>query len=170
MNYPLLTVQQVQQLSIPSTVMVSGKIRFSGTLIYLEQSDISLRLIDQPFSGLLLPGQQLDVWGEYVPGKHALLIVHDARRVGDVVRQPQVTPPLRVGDDVMWPMVRVLYHANEQLALTPDGQLVVLYGEELDQCHYAIEVRIINLNPPVAVILGAVPLTPLFWSAEGKPA
>ncbi|WP_147363918.1 hypothetical protein [Deinococcus cavernae] len=79
-------------------------------------------------------------------------------------------PLLRVGMDVLWPMVRVLYHANEQLALTPDGQIVVLYGEELDQRHYAVEAKVISVNPPVAVILGAVPLTPLFWSAEGAPA
>ncbi|WP_353544386.1 hypothetical protein [Deinococcus xinjiangensis] len=72
--------------------------------------------------------------------------------------------------DVLWPMVKVIYHANEQIALTPDGQAVVLYGEELDQRHYAVEVKIIHLNPPVAVILGAVPLTPLFWSAQGALA
>lgn len=170
MNYPLLTFQQARQLSGPHTVMFSGRIRCAGCIVYLEQGDISLRLIGQPFSGLLLPGQHLDIWGEYLPGKQPVFLVHDARRAGDVLRQPQVIPSLRVGMDVLWPMVRVLYHANEQLALTPDGQIVVLYGEELDQRHYAVEAKMISVNPPVAVILGAVPLTPLFWSAEGAPA
>lgn len=168
MEYPLLTLRQAQQLSNLSTVMISGIIRFSGSLIYLEQADLSLRLVGQPFSGLLLPGQKLDMWGEYLPGKQPSLLVHDARRVGDTSRQPQVTPPLKLALDVMWPIVKVVYHAQEQIALTPDGLAVVLYGEELDQRHYALEARIINLQPLVAGVLGAVPVTPVFWSSQGR--
>lgn len=168
MNYPLLTFRQARQLSNPQTIMISGRIRCVGCNVYLEQADISLRLIGQPFTGLLLPGQQLDIWGEYLPGKQPIFLVHDARRVGDTSRQPQVTPALKVGVDVMWPIVRVIYHAQEQIALTPDGLAVVLYGEELDQRHYALEARIINLHPPVAGVLGAVPVTPVFWSSQGR--
>jgi len=170
MEYPLLTIKQASQLHALQTVMIAGRIRYSDARVYLEQADRSLRLIGQPFSGLLLPGQHVEVWGELLLGKMPVLLVHDARPTGDTLRQPQVTPSLKVGQSVLMPLVRVLYHADEQVALTPDGQQIILHGEELDQRCYAVELQIISLNPPVAMIQAAVPVSVQTWSQPGSLA
>lgn len=170
MRYPLLTLKQVHQLSTLRTVMISGRVRYTEAYIYLEQADHSLRLIGQPFSGFLRPGQHVEVWGELLQGKQPALLVHDARPCGETLRQPRITPPWQLGNVVLLHCVRVIYHADEQIAMMPDGQQILLYGEELDQRHYAVELELMGLRPPSAMILTAVPITLDTWLRKGTPA
>lgn len=170
MEYPLLTLKQASQLHTLQTVMLAGRIRYSDARVYLEQADRSLRLIGQPFSGLLLPGRHVEVWGELLLGKMPVLLVHDARPVGETLHQPLTTPPLKPGVRVVLPAVRVNYHADEQVALTPDGLSIVLHGEELDQRHYAVEIEITKLTPLVGLIQAAIPITIHSWHKRGVSA
>lgn len=170
MSYPFLTIQQARQLPDLKTVMVSGRIRYSGSRVYLEQADHSLRLVGQPYSGLLEAGMLYDVWGELLPGKPPVLLVHDARPTGDTIRQPQITPHLRVDTEMILPSVRVSYHADEQVATTPDGHFFVLHGEELAQHHYALQIKVSSLNPPTLMVVAAVPISLMPWPRPGTPA
>jgi hypothetical protein len=123
----------------------------------LTDRNAQIELIGEPFDWAPPHGAALEVWGQLWLGQSPRLLVHNARRLGDLTRQPSVTPTKPVGTTFHM-IARVVTLARSQLALTEDHHTYLLGGTPLDAGLYALTGQITSLHPPMFLPATSQPL------------
>lgn len=158
MTYIRLPLHQLATLSDGDLIHVTGIYTRDLDGSVLTAADRRLRLIGEPFSYIPRQQSKVEVWGCLIQGKVLRLHIHDARPAGATMPVPQASDAGKAGDEVtLTAHIRCI--GDDQIATTPDGRTYLVIGEELDQRHYTVVVRILGLNPPMLEIVQAVPFT-----------
>lgn len=158
MTYIQIPIQHLSSLSDGDMVSVTGIYTRDLDGSVLTSGDRRLRLLGEPFSYIPRQHAKVEVWGRLLQGKVQRLQIHDARPAGASAPTPQVSETGKAGDEVTL-MAHIRCIGDDQIATTPDGRTYLVIGEELDQRHYTVVVRILGLNPPMLEIVQAVPFT-----------
>lgn len=160
MTYIQIPLRHLASLSDGELIHVTGIYTRALDHAVLTAGDRRLQLLGIPFTYIPRQQAKVEVWGKLVQGKIPRLYIHDARPVGADSPTPHSSEIGKLGDEIcLTAYVRWIGH--DQVATTPDQQMYVLLGEELDQRHYTMTGRVIGLHPPILEVVQALPLVQL---------
>ncbi|WP_216325674.1 hypothetical protein [Deinococcus aestuarii] len=158
MSYLPVHLHQLSSLADGDPVLLTGLYsRHPGGAV-LTQGEQRLALIGQPFTALPAQHSRTEVWGVLLQGQVRRLLVHDARPAGSAIPVPGESASGRVGDEIAL-TVQVRFIGHDQVAVTADRQVYLLWGEDLDQRCYLLTGRVQSLNPPTLSVCQAVPVS-----------
>ena len=159
--YPHVFLDQIKGVPHGEFISTQGNFFRYKRRTYLQHQGQKLRLIGEPFSWLPCQGARVQVTGELLRGQEATLVLHDCRPVN--ADEPSTLTyadysEAKVGDEIVM-LAHTRNIGDTQIAVTSIGESFIVVGRELDERKYAIQAKVVTLDPPTMVLVSAVPLT-----------
>ncbi|MGM9319389.1 hypothetical protein [Deinococcus aquaticus] len=155
-TYSPVALRNVATGPQPPWILTSGVACRHPTGTLLTDRGHALTLIGEPLGWLPRHEQQIDVWGQLLPGTPPVLLVHDARPLGDHRHQPLWTPPRPQGFEGHIE-ARVTTYGTTSVAVTAQRHHYLLDRVLQPDGLYRLTGRVSQLTPPTFTFSSATP-------------